>query len=198
MRAYAFQNLDGNYRTPYKEGDRLLLAWVGSIDGREGEAAAELVYELLNRDDRPNRYVAPSLSIGDVVSLAAEDGSFSTWAVGQFGFQQVPEVVPDPDQAAAYHRARQEAEDLQRPVERPEQEEARQRSSDSRPSIELGQPLVATTETDVLRNWLDVARARLTADSDAYADVDLIYNLYRAITGEDVPHPWEGEEGENG
>jgi hypothetical protein len=198
MRAYAFQNLDGNYRTPYKEGDRLLLAWVGSVEGDPGEAAAEHVYELLNRDDRPNRYVAPSLSIGDVVSLAAEDGSFSTWAVGQFGFQQVPEVVPDPDQAAAYHRARQEAEDLQRPVERPEQEEARQqRPDDARPSIELGQPLVPTAEVNAVRNWLDVARARLTADSDAYADVDLIYELYRAITKEDIPHPWE-EEAEHG
>lgn len=196
MRAYAFQNLDGNYRTPYKEGDRLLLAWVGSVEGDEpGEAAAELVYELLNRDDRPNRYVAPSLSIGDVVSLATDDGSLSTWAVGQFGYQQVPEVVPDPDQAAAYHRARQEAEDLQRPVERPEQEEARNRPDDARPSIELGQPLVPTAEVNAVRNWLDVARARLTADSDAYADVDLIYELYRAITGEDIPHPWEAENG---
>jgi hypothetical protein len=196
MRAYAFQNLDGNYRTPYKEGDRLLLAWVGTVDASAAdEEAAERVYELLNRDDRPNRYIAPSLSIGDVVSLASEDGSLSTWAVGQFGFVRVPEVVPDPDQAAAYHRARQEAEDLSRPVIRPEQKDAiERRAEDRRPSISLGQPLVTTPEVDAVRSWLDTARARLVADSDAYADVDLIYELYRAITGEDIPHPWEEEE----
>jgi hypothetical protein len=177
-----------------------LLAWVGSVEGDDDYvAAAEHVYELLNRDDRPNRYVAPSLSIGDVVSLAGEDGSFSTWAVGQFGFQQVPEVVPDPDQAAAYHRARQEAEDLSLPVIRPEQKEAiARRAEDDRPSISLGQLLIPTPEVDAVRGWLDTARARLVSDSDAYADVDLIYNLYRAITGEDIAHPWEEEEGENG
>lgn len=44
---------------------------------------------------------------------------------------------------------------------------------------------------EAVTGWIAQARARLVDDSDAVADVDLIYGLYRALTGEDIDHPYE-------
>lgn len=174
MRAYAFQNLDGDFISPYAEGDRLQLSYVGVIDGTPDESACESIFERLNRDDRENRYLAPSLSVGDVVTLVDGEEVYS-WAVEPNGFRRVAERLPSLEQADAYHRAAAESLAPADPTAAAPPE---------------GAPLRDTLAT---RGWLASARERLVDDSDAIADVDIIYGLYTALTGEEVPHPYERE-----
>jgi hypothetical protein len=47
------------------------------------------------------------------------------------------------------------------------------------------------SDEDAVREWLNNARRRLVDDNDAIADVDLLYGLYTALTGEEIPHPYE-------
>lgn len=42
-------------------------------------------------------------------------------------------------------------------------------------------------------DWVSNVRDRLVDDDDSVADVDLLYGLYVAMTGEDIPHPYERE-----
>jgi hypothetical protein len=39
--------------------------------------------------------------------------------------------------------------------------------------------------------WLRQIRLRLVDDNDAVADVDLLYGIYCAVTGEQIAHPYE-------
>jgi len=47
---------------------------------------------------------------------------------------------------------------------------------------------------DTTGEWLARVRERLVDDSDAYADVDLLYQLYTTITGEELTHPFDKEQ----
>jgi hypothetical protein len=43
-----------------------------------------------------------------------------------------------------------------------------------------------------IQEWMKRIRARLVDDDDSIADVDLLYGLYVAATGEnDLPHPYD-------
>lgn len=53
-----------------------------------------------------------------------------------------------------------------------------------------------TTYDDTVQGWISQFRARLVDDSDTVADVDLIYGMYCALTGEEIPHPYDLEEEE--
>lgn len=73
MRFYAFENLTTCGTRGYEDGDELYLAWHGEMSGDFGDADTLLseIFALLNSDNRPNRFIAPSLSVGDVVTLEA-------------------------------------------------------------------------------------------------------------------------------
>jgi hypothetical protein len=173
VRAYAFQNQDGDFISPYAEGDRLQLSYVGVIDGAPDESACESIFERLNRDDRENRYVAPSLSVGDVITLIDGEEVYS-WAVERNGFRRVAEALPSLEQADAYHSAL--AESL------PPADPTAAAPPEGAPPLR---------DTLAVRGWLASARERLVDDSDAIADVDIIYGLYTSLTGEEIPHPYE-------
>lgn len=52
-------------------------------------ACAEVVFERLNRDDRPNRYTEPSLSVGDFVLFMARATPARLLEVKPMGFEEV-------------------------------------------------------------------------------------------------------------
>lgn len=60
-----------------------------TVEAGTPEAAAELVFATLNRDDRPNARIERSLSVGDVVVLAGPDGPSVALAVEAIGFRRV-------------------------------------------------------------------------------------------------------------
>ncbi len=43
------------------------------IDAKDERHAAEAVFSVLNRDDRPNGHCEPSLSVGDIVVIHSHD-----------------------------------------------------------------------------------------------------------------------------
>jgi hypothetical protein len=63
-----YTNIDACFLRPYQPGDRLVRGWSGEIpDSIDCKHAAEAVFELHNRDDRPDGQMCPSMSVGDVV-----------------------------------------------------------------------------------------------------------------------------------
>lgn len=102
MRIYVFENtsLDSMKSIHgFTPGHPLRLAHTSSQDraGRTNETIAEEMFRLLNRDDRPNGKVAPSMSVGDVVTIEDEDGPRSL-AVRGIGFDLlVDALVPTAD-----------------------------------------------------------------------------------------------------
>lgn len=102
MRVYVFENTSLDPMKSihgFTPGHPLRLAYASSQDraGRTNETVAEEMFGLLNRDDRPNGKVAPSMSVGDVVTIEDEDGPCSL-AVRGVGFDSlVDALVPTAD-----------------------------------------------------------------------------------------------------
>ena len=85
----------------YKHGDPLALSRVVIFpEAESAEEAADQVFELLNRDDRPNAKVERSLSVGDVVKVLIppkyEGGSgYSVWfACERVGWRPITQPPP--------------------------------------------------------------------------------------------------------
>jgi hypothetical protein len=89
MKVWVFENADPTghrFIGGFQPGHPLRLAWVveSERDGRADDAICEELFVLLNRDDRPNGKVAPSMSVGDVVTIDDAEGvrSYATAGVG--------------------------------------------------------------------------------------------------------------------
>lgn len=87
---------------PYTPGDRLWFdaaAYEASVpDGTHDPVTTllEVIFDRHNRDDRPDAFSAPSLSVGDIVALDWDNENATFWAVGRFGWTEV--VGPYHDQ----------------------------------------------------------------------------------------------------
>lgn len=70
-----FHNIDGGFQRGYQPGDRLATGWTDTITSEhtltDPEVAhlAEWLFNRHNRDDRPDGRTAPSLSVGDVITI---------------------------------------------------------------------------------------------------------------------------------
>ena len=84
-----WHNLDAMFSRPYQPGDTLVRGWAGTIEVddlvgatlddngtmalfdpmRVLRAGAAKVFAAHNRDERPDGFTAPSLSVGDVVQF---------------------------------------------------------------------------------------------------------------------------------
>lgn len=65
-------NLDARFSEHYQPGHRLVRGWVGTLEVTDPtalEEIAERLFRIHNRDDRPDRYLCPSMSVGDVVVI---------------------------------------------------------------------------------------------------------------------------------
>jgi hypothetical protein len=72
MKYTILHNIDAHWSRPYRQGDRLVKGYQGTIPTTVGWSSAqhaEPVFMIHNRDDRPDGQSAPSLSVGDVVIL---------------------------------------------------------------------------------------------------------------------------------
>lgn len=64
------------------------------FDGSFGTNDLEKIYELLNREERPETYAGYSLSQSDVIELYDEDGS-EFYYVDSYGFVKLAETEPE-------------------------------------------------------------------------------------------------------
>lgn len=64
------------------------------FDGSLGTNNLEKIYELLNREERPETYAGYSLSQSDVIELYDEDGS-EFYYVDSYGFVKLTEAEPE-------------------------------------------------------------------------------------------------------
>ena len=85
----AFENCGPGKFRGYDDDTLELAATLLVKDTDDYEALCERVFALLNADDRPNGKVAPSLSVGDVVTI---DGKAS-YAVEALGFRKLGRVI---------------------------------------------------------------------------------------------------------
>jgi hypothetical protein len=91
-------NLDARFMRGYEHGDRLVQGYQGTIEaeGRNAKELAEAIFAKHNRDDRPDGNSAPSLSVGDIVTI----GGNHSYTVLNFGFLRVyghvEDIVPGP------------------------------------------------------------------------------------------------------
>lgn len=82
----------------YKPGAYFLRSWEGALGfkSRILEDQLEGVFFLFNQDDRPNRTIAHSLSVGDVVELDGDLGeAHGVFAVESLGFKRIEDFDPD-------------------------------------------------------------------------------------------------------
>jgi hypothetical protein len=82
-----YTNVDAGFVRPYERGDRLVRGHVGTIEVESGDnvtAIAERLFARHNRDDRPDRRLCPSMSVGDVIVIGEVVVS-----VAGVGFQRV-------------------------------------------------------------------------------------------------------------
>jgi hypothetical protein len=80
----------------YQVGDTMKMSWEGDLHGLVSTPELlEHLFEMFNRDERPNGQIAHSLSIGDVVVL---DGV--AFAVVAIGFAAVAPFTPVIDYGA--------------------------------------------------------------------------------------------------
>lgn len=94
-----FNQAHGSMLYGYSPGDDLVPTALDEIVTREQtpEGAASVVFELLNRDDRPNGRIERSLSVGDVVRVdvpADHDGGtgYRVWlACEPIGWRSIEE-----------------------------------------------------------------------------------------------------------
>lgn len=88
-----WHNVDAHYVRGYQDGDRIIQGHTGSIpDPAGGDAlhACEAVFFLHNMDDRPDGQDAPSLSVGDVVSVSVgPEHVWEAWTVESLGWSRV-------------------------------------------------------------------------------------------------------------
>ncbi len=78
--------------TPYREGDRLVEVWQGEIDAAPEDPflAAEILYGLMNRDERPTGQYFRSMSIGDVALVHLHEGdNYDVLVCKATGFDRV-------------------------------------------------------------------------------------------------------------
>lgn len=67
-----YTNMSGPLRRGYRPGDTIVAGWTGSVEidnpsTINGVRLTEHVFEIHNRDDRPDGQICPSMSVGDVV-----------------------------------------------------------------------------------------------------------------------------------
>lgn len=83
---------------PVEPTDVFVLGWKGELESEPATLvhAAEKVFRIHNRDDRPSGQVAPSMSVGDVAVFETIDGAFAM-ACASEGWQacSVPVLVSD-------------------------------------------------------------------------------------------------------
>jgi hypothetical protein len=68
----SYTNVDAGFIRTYERGDRLVHGYTGTIDVHDGDDAstiAERLFARHNRDDRPDRDLCPSMSVGDVIVI---------------------------------------------------------------------------------------------------------------------------------
>ena len=89
------------FMRPYEPGDVLTPGYRGEFPAcfqlrtdiplfEAMERLAELVFAKHNRDDRPDRFSAPSLSLGDVITIGE-----IAFAVDRIGFKRVDLTAAD-------------------------------------------------------------------------------------------------------
>ena len=90
-------NLDSRFRGQYEAGShRLVRGYMSTTpleqdsDDRDDLLLCEEIWQLHNRDNRPDGQMAPSLSVGDVIELPG--GSYSVCGEG---FAQVEMLATD-------------------------------------------------------------------------------------------------------
>lgn len=96
-----FENVGEGKFFGWGPSDPLRLSWVGEVEWAEeepGHVLLERVFQLLNQDERPNRYVAPSLSVGDVITLVDQEISYS---VEPYGYMVLGEPIYASEQQIA-------------------------------------------------------------------------------------------------
>jgi hypothetical protein len=82
-----YTNVDAGFVRTYEHGDRLVRGHAGTIDVEHADdvtAVAERLFARHNRDDRPDRHLCPSMSVGDVIVI----GEVAVSVAG-VGFQRV-------------------------------------------------------------------------------------------------------------
>ena len=73
-----YHNLTAMFQRPYEHGDVLVCGHSGDVERYDTpEQTCDAVFAIHNRDDRPDGKTAPSLSVGDVVSLRVGVGWLS-------------------------------------------------------------------------------------------------------------------------
>lgn len=82
-----YTNLDSRFAHPYQAGDRLVRGWNGTLDDDSAPVAVvlERIFARHNRDNRPDGFLCPSMSVGDVIEL--DDGTW--WSVASCGFVRI-------------------------------------------------------------------------------------------------------------
>lgn len=89
-----YTNIDGDWRSGYTRGNRLVMGYSGEITPAAIEGidcisepiayVLEFIFATHNRDDRPDGRLCPSMSIGDVIVLGE-----TAWTVTRDGFERV-------------------------------------------------------------------------------------------------------------
>ena len=82
-----YTNMDSSFMRGYEKGDTLVRGYSGTVDDVL-DSAADVIFGIHNRDDRPDGQMCPSMSVGDVINI---DGKWVT--VLGLGFADV-EVDP--------------------------------------------------------------------------------------------------------
>lgn len=87
-----FHNVDAHYNQ-YRVGDRMILGHWSTIDvpwDAENDLVLGRIFSRHNADDRPDGQDAPSLSVGDLISLWRDPDQGTKWfAVQRHGFIRV-------------------------------------------------------------------------------------------------------------
>ena len=73
-------------RLPKRED--YVCVYIGQIDGINGEATLNRIYEKLNIN-HPTDYHARSLSVSDVIGLEVGEKQLEWWYVDSFGFKKI-------------------------------------------------------------------------------------------------------------
>ena len=84
-----YNNLDGHF-LGYMDGHRLVFVMSSPVVAESFAAAADVAWQLHNRDDRPSGQMAPSMSVGDVVRLQYLLLDDRWYAVESVGFSRIP------------------------------------------------------------------------------------------------------------
>jgi YodL-like len=106
-----WHNFDSHYMRGYQDGDRLIAGYQGHVQvppmtgldeafaheqNRSDEVrTCEEIFRRHNRDDRPDGRDAPSLSVGDVVTLWTGHG-WDLWSCQVVGWHHVPTHTHEP------------------------------------------------------------------------------------------------------